>query len=345
MTATDRRIDNLFDGLTARERAVLAIQAWKEDRYEPPGLRRRIPPGQDDEFYDLLNHSRGLGLLLSVVAPIWRQSLATHSTRYGWLLTLELTEIYVSSLSSYIVTHTREQITESQHAKLVDQERAQLLPLADLADLLVDENQEWADPDLEDGYISDRAYARVKKEKAAQLRKLFDEGTIVGRRKGKSIELNLGSFYDWLGEAVPICPEWALDLEIVPDDQEEKVRCETDQRNHARSIVQRALNGTTARRMGEKPSEDDLYAAVERQLIGGVIADSREIRAADRLVAELQQRLGGEDPIDPEVRKTLDSCRRELAGILEALGVDADEAIEDCEADMKMMREFIGKHR
>jgi hypothetical protein len=158
-------------------------------------------------------------------------------------------------------------------------------------------------------------------------------------------ELNQGSFYEWWGEPVPIFPDWGLDLEIVADDQEEKVRREADDRNHARSIIQRALSGDSARRMGEAPSEDDLYAAVEKQLIAGIISDAREIRAADQLVRELQQRLGGEDPVDPEVRETLDRCRTELATMLEQLGVDALGAIEKCEADLKMMRDFIAKNR
>ena len=63
MTATNRRLDNLFDGLTARERAVLVIQAWKEDRYEPLGIRRSLPPEQEREFYDLISTFRGLGLI------------------------------------------------------------------------------------------------------------------------------------------------------------------------------------------------------------------------------------------------------------------------------------------
>jgi hypothetical protein len=47
-----------------------------------------------------------------------------------------------------------------QCLRLVEQQRSQMLPLADLAELLAEENQEWAETDLEDGYVSDRANAR-----------------------------------------------------------------------------------------------------------------------------------------------------------------------------------------
>ena len=60
---------------------------------------------------------------------------------------------------------------------------------------------------------------------------------------------------------------------------------------------------------------------------------------------EFRQRLGGEDPLDPEVRKTLDFCRAELAKMRDQQGVDAHEAIEDCAEDLEMMREFIAKSR
>jgi len=45
------------------------------------------------------------------------------------------------------------------------------------------------------------------------------------------------------------------------------------------------------------------------------------------------------------VRETLDYCRTELARMREQLGGDADEAIEDCEANLRTMREFIKGER
>jgi len=150
------------------------------------------------------------------LAPIWVRAIEKHRAHQGWLLSMELSEIYVSSLSHYIASNTQQQITESQYARLVDEERAKLVPLADLAELLAEEHEEWAQADLKDSEVTDRAFARVRKEKKELLRKLFEEGTIVGQRKAKAIELNQGSFYDWLGEPVPIFPDWGLDYVIVP---------------------------------------------------------------------------------------------------------------------------------
>jgi hypothetical protein len=110
-------------------------------------------------------------------------------------------------------------------------------------------------------------------------------------------------------------------------------------------MIQRAFRGTAERRLGKEPSADDLYAAVEKQLIEGVITDSVEIRAAAKLVAEFQRRLGGEDPLDPSVRETLDYCRDQLAEMRERLGIDAREAIEDCEKNLKALRDFVEANR
>lgn len=345
MTASDRRIDNLFGGLTARERAVVAIKAWKEDRHEPLALRRSVPPEQEVEFYDLLSYFRALGIMVASLAAIWGTALDKHTARHAWLQTLELTEIYMSSLASYIAFHTREMITESDHARRIEEQRSQMLPLADLAEWLAEENQEWGEADREDGYVSDRAIARVTKEKKPVLQKLFEDGTISGRRKGRGVELNLGSFYDWWGQPIPLCPEWGLNYEIVADDREEEVRRENAERDHARSIVRHAFSTRAGREEVQEPLGGALHAAVEKQLIAGVVADSRYIYAADQLVGDFQRRLGGEDPLDAEVREILDHCRTELATLREQLGVEADEAIEDCAEVIKSMREFIENAR
>lgn len=340
MTATDRRIDNLFDGLAARERAVLAIQAWKEGQKENPRLRWTLPAGQQDEFYDLISQARAIGLLFSSLTPIWREAAEKHRAWHGCLRALELSEIYVSSLSRYILTYTREEITESQHAALITEERAKMLPLAELAESLAGDYDEWRDSDLEDGYVRDRAFARITKEKKALLVTLFEDGTIAGRRKGKGIELNAGSFSEWLGRPIPIRPGWG-DYQIVPDAQEEESQRANAARDHARTMIQRALGGSTARALGQEPDEDDVYAALEKELAAGIIANSCEIHAADMLVGEFQQRLGGEDPLDPEGRESLDYCRGQLAKMREDLGVDAELAIDDCDANLRAMREFI----
>ena len=54
MNLNDRRLDTLSSGLSARERAVMRLRAFKEDAPEPSGLRRSTPDYQIPEVNDLL---------------------------------------------------------------------------------------------------------------------------------------------------------------------------------------------------------------------------------------------------------------------------------------------------
>ncbi len=44
------RLDKLYPGLTAQERALLVLQAWKEGTDEDPQARKTMPSSQVDEF-------------------------------------------------------------------------------------------------------------------------------------------------------------------------------------------------------------------------------------------------------------------------------------------------------
>jgi hypothetical protein len=201
----------------------------------------------------------------------------------------------VSVLSSYIVGFTREQITESEYARLVAAERTQMLPLAVTAEWLGEETDEWED----------------------MLAELFHDGTIAGRCEGRGIELNLGSFYDWRGKPVPVCPEWATAYEIVPDDRAEHVRRENAAREDARRMVQRTLTCSVGHDL------DGLQdAAVET---GVFLAEACDLRAVEGLVEESRLRLHGEDPLDPAVRESLNYCRAEFARLGAIVGAgDSD---------------------
>jgi hypothetical protein len=46
----DERVKRLLGGLTAKERAILVLKAYKEGTRENPLWRRGMPPDQIDEF-------------------------------------------------------------------------------------------------------------------------------------------------------------------------------------------------------------------------------------------------------------------------------------------------------
>ena len=58
MSGGDGRLNKLYPGLTAKERAVLVLKGWKQDTEEDPLVRRTMPVEQGAEFniyIDLLN--------------------------------------------------------------------------------------------------------------------------------------------------------------------------------------------------------------------------------------------------------------------------------------------------
>lgn len=50
MTSKERRLDKVSETLTAKERALLVLRAWKEDREEDPTWRWTMPSEQVAEF-------------------------------------------------------------------------------------------------------------------------------------------------------------------------------------------------------------------------------------------------------------------------------------------------------
>ena len=62
-----------------------------------------------------------------------------------------------------------------------------------------------------------QAWQRVKAKKQGKIAALVKDGTLQAKGKGKSLRVELGPFYDWLGE-------WARAYDIRPDDQEDVVK-------------------------------------------------------------------------------------------------------------------------
>jgi hypothetical protein len=304
------RIDNLFNGLTARERAVLVIRAVKSGRKVDPELRRRIPPAQENEFDELLSNADALRTIVSNLIVIWKTRMEVHVLRQALLAFLELQDNDMVGLASYIVPQVGEQVTD---ARRLMEEPARMRPGDELA---------------------------VGNDSDALAEAALEGGTIDGRLANQAIDPNLSSSLDRRGEPVPVKVARGEALEMVAGDQKE-VRRDMEARERA-GLINAIRN---ASQMVEKDSpQGDLYSALEQALIRGVTTDSHELRAADQLLADLQGRLGGEDPLDLALRELLDNCRSELMTMCDQLGLDAN-TIDDCPAELAMMRKFIRRHR
>jgi hypothetical protein len=336
----NQRLDRLYPALTAKERALLVLRSWKGDQQEDAAVRRTMPQSQalDFNYYIHLMNAANLDLGKYIVAL---SLTATQlSSKSAWLASLQMWGIRVWDLAQYIVLHTNEPITESEHRRLVEEARAEMVPVAELAEVLVEGYEGWSEADeeqTEDGddeqVVTGKAWNRLLAEKKRELTRLVDEGTLAGRRSGRRLLINNGSFYDWLGEPVPVWPEWGKGYDVLPDDQAERVERLKKERLHAWEAVSRSptspilefLEEKLGRRVTERQERwDEAMVALRESLREGIPWCWQELRAAEAVLDEVAQELG-EDPLLPPVRQVLDKTRNDLVELHALLRfVDAD---------------------
>jgi hypothetical protein len=335
MSASRGRLDKLYPGLTAKERAILVLQAWKRDEHEDPQVRLTMPDSQGAQFNYYIDLMNGVHDLTPYVIVV-NQGVAQLGLKFAWLSTFDLWGLNASILGDYICFDTKEPITESDHKRRVEEARSRAAPVAELAEVLVERYDGWEEDDLEppeDGdeerEVSDKAWNRVLAQKKKELARLADQGVLEGKRKGRRLLINVGSFYDWLGQPVPVFPDWGLEFEVFADDQADEV----DRRRRARcsardklrraptNAVLRSLGGTAAD--GSKPAKenphriDETVEALCTTLREMVPARWREMRTAEVVLEEVAAEFDDEDPLHPQVRDALDEARRQLEDLVE----------------------------
>ena len=184
MSGGDGRLNKLYPGLTAKERAVLVLKGWKQDTEEDPLVRRTMPAEQGAEFnlyIDLLNGACELAPYVHAIGIMIDQM----DLRYGWLLTLDLWAMHALTLAEYMWSETKEPITKSEYRQRREAARAEMVPAPELADLLTGEHEGWSAADLEDRddggepTVTTAAWKRVRKEKEQELAALVAFAGVV----------------------------------------------------------------------------------------------------------------------------------------------------------------------
>jgi hypothetical protein len=256
--------------------------------------------------------------------------------RHGWLMSLKLWGIQAGNLAAYIWLHTKEPVTESEHRRLIERARAKTAPASELAEILVERYKGWDEADSEpddsadESSVTEKAWNRVLGDKRREIAVLVGDGVLSGKQKGRRLVVNVGSFYDWLGEPTPVYPEWGTEFEVFPDAEADKVkglgRERSDvQESLARSPMHSALVfdwGKFApnrhRSSQESPSQiDEACDALIATLKEGTQKCWGEMRAAEQVLAEAAKGFDGEEPLLPAARSVLDGIREELSGLHE----------------------------
>ena len=98
----DQRLSRLAPALSAQERAILVLEAWKDGRQEDPAWRLHMPQEQAKAFnyyIDLMNKANGvLGRLVSHL----HVEAEKVELREGWLLSLTVWQDHVDEISQAV---------------------------------------------------------------------------------------------------------------------------------------------------------------------------------------------------------------------------------------------------
>ncbi len=112
------RVDKLFSALTARERALMVLRAWKDGGEEDRQVRSAMPDAQVAEFNRLIEVMNGVNEQLGKYLLLLRAFTEQLGLIDGWLSTMILWASDVADLGYYIFRHTPEPITESDYVRL-----------------------------------------------------------------------------------------------------------------------------------------------------------------------------------------------------------------------------------
>jgi len=158
-------------------------------------------------------------------------------------------------------------------------------------------------------------------EKKKELTHLVEESALAGRRSGRRLLVNNGSFYDWLGEPVPLCPDWGRGYDVLPDDQAGEVESLKKARLRAQEAIAASPTSQILEYLQEKVGHnvterkdrwDEAMAGLKVRLREDTPWCWQELRAVETVLEEVAQEFG-EDPLIPPVRNVLDKAHQELA--------------------------------
>lgn len=129
MRRADDRLGRLFSALTAKERAILILRQFKENKKEDPHISGMAPPRQVREltFYLLLVQS--VNLALGSYVLFLEQQVIHLDLLFANLSTYRLRVAHALALAEYIAICTNEPISESAYGKLRERAKSKRGPL------------------------------------------------------------------------------------------------------------------------------------------------------------------------------------------------------------------------
>ncbi len=332
--ALEARLNRMMPALSAHERAVAALEAWKDGRREDPWLRRSVPEQQEFEFARLLDLVRAVNGPLAWLAEVYEQKAQQYRLQLGWLQTLRLWGLTASASARDVLLDTPELVTASEYAQRLAESRAQTITIAEAAAFLAEREED-----------EDETAAAAVAHQEQRLLGAIAAGELVAHRRGRAAQVTMGGLDGWLGEESLVCPAWGTHVEVVADERAEDVRLARERAERARKALRRAPVGFAEDRpLSEHSSAmDRLGGDLCRSLATGLAGTVMEVAAMERCLEDVAQEFAGEDPLHPELRAGLVSVKAELASLVAEFGEGfAELAIPDPSAkDVERLHELL----
>lgn len=166
------------------------------------------------------------------------------------------------------------------------------------------------------------ATAQLARPIEAELRELVGQKRLVGRGRGRSLTLNAGSLYDWLGQPTSVPAAWGRAYEVFTDDEvgwrresRERIREQIKAGPHSPMHVLPGLAPSPAWLLPEPDltRHDVLLRSLADRLRAELARLSGAFGAVDVVIQEVREAFNGHDPAHPTLREVIERAREELA--------------------------------
>ena len=344
----DQRLSRLAPALTAQERAILSLEAWKEGRPEDPSWRRSMPREQSPAFNRYIDLMNQANVLLGRVISVLHLQVEALQIREAWLVDITLWLEHVEEIRRAVRRAVSEPITVSDHDAAVEAARNEWVPVEELAAFLAG-YREYAedeyDPDEEWPVVKEDVWDRAVAEEEKRLRSLVAGGTLAGRGKGKALKLQQGALSHF-GHEVGAVSEDYLSYRVVPDDQAEAVENERRLlKGLQRTLDWQSFDGPERKELTGMPEK--IREAVRGSAAFELLTIWLQLRTAEVVVLEIGEEFNGIDPLRPVFREKLDGAKeklREIQSHVAYLGMEV-ELPEPQEEELQEMRDWLVEHQ
>ncbi len=330
MSGAEKRLDRLLPALSAKERAILMLRDFKADKTQERQLIRSAPDAQALELNRLIGLMNAANGDLAHVLLVIRERARLEEVRFSWLQWARMCALEMWGVRAHFLTSGKDAITESDYREREAEARGELLSLDECATIYAEDYHIWDEADYTtdeksgEQFPTDEAWFRVRNQKAKELHALVAAGALPGKGKGKRLKIACGAFYDWLGQPVPVAPDFGIEFDVQPDHREREVGRSHREHEFIRDILDRgAFNvelplDMTSSLVMSRPNGRfgvELARVVAVIIRTGVQENWRQLRAIEEQIDAITEEYDGEDVLHERMRGCLEDAKATLVDV------------------------------